>query len=211
MVTVLKRDKAEVPVCARAWGHWGKSQVKIWAPPGLTGKLMSSWFSYHLIPIPCKRLSLTLLHKDILWFFLQWAFIYTKSPSTPSFAKKERDRKKKMMNWNFWSILITWISLCGCPSASHAALNSLVQSYVIFLFSYHRIFSLFMPVFGLPTLGKSTFLTHSHELHSLQSPVKKGVGCCVFVFFFHEILPRLWAATRGLKKPKKQEYYTSLW
>lgn len=100
------------------------------------------------------------------------------------FCKKRKRQKKKMMNWNFWSILITWISLCGCPSASHAALNSLVQSYVIFLFSYHRIFSLFMPVFGLPTLGKSTFLTHSHELHSLQSPVKKGVGCCVFVFFF---------------------------
>lgn len=126
------------------------------------------------------------------------------------FCKKRKRQKKKndelkFLKYSHYMNQFMWLSICI------SCCFELASPKLCYIFVFlSQDFLTFYASLWFTNFGESTFLTHSHELHSLQSPVKKGVGCCVFGFFFHEILPRLWAATRGLKKPKKQEYYTSL-
>lgn len=165
--------------------------------------------------------------QDRLWNYLQWARIYIKSLSTlfstiqmptqysHSLARLRNsqvlpDDDKSWIQLKFLnSVFIVPINLYGCPSASHVALTWLVQSLPCwFFFAFlSQDLLIFYASLWFTNSGESVFSTQLHELHHLQSPVKKGVG----IFLFREILPRLWGEKRGPEKAKKQEYYTSSW
>jgi len=77
---------------------------------------------------------------------------------------------------------------------------------VLFFFSLlSEDFLIFYASLWFTNFGKSVFSTQIHELHCLQSPVKKAVG---WILLFHEVLSRLWE--KRPEKAQKQEYYTSL-